>query len=253
MELAFHFGTVIQSNSHNLRRIYFYFRYNYTKLIFSSSEFIMLLTNVSFIMCWFTPPEGDDSDDYNHCETATSCNGLMVTIFEYSIESSQVPFTTKDVLVIGVHHGYALEAIQAWMGATNFTYDIVLNDDITTVVFSNYKMIYIPSDYAMTGGGIECSEVDILQTRTADIATYVNSESGSLMALNQQSCENGWSWLPMSLNFESTNLATLTIQPTLLSIVDTLVDTSLDHCCYHSKFTGPDGYGGLLVLATGDY
>lgn len=195
---------------------------------------------------------GDDSDDYNHCETATSCNGLIVTVIDYAIAASRVPFTTKDIVVVGVHHGYALAAIESWIGATNYTYDIVVNENISNVVFSNYKMIYIPSDHLMTSGGIECEEVDLLETRTADIANYVNSESGSLMALTQETCENGWSWLPISLNFESTNIELLTVQPNLLNIVDTLNETSLDHCCYHTKFTGPEGYGGLLVLATGD-
>jgi hypothetical protein len=174
-----------------------------------------------------------------------------VSIFDYSIESSRVPFTEKDIVVIGVHRGYALAAVLSWIGATNYTYDIILNEDISTVDFSNYKMIYIPSDHLMTGGGIECEEVDLLQTRTADIANYINSESGSFMSLNQENCANGWSWLPISIEFETTNLAELTIQPTLLDIV-TLNATALDHCCYHTKFTGPTGYGGLLVLATGE-
>jgi hypothetical protein len=175
----------------------------------------------------------------------------MVTIFDNSIKSSQVPFTEKDILAVGVHSSFALAALESWVGATNYTYDIVLDENISSVVFSKYKMLYIPSDTLMTSGGIECSEVDLLRTRTADIANYVNSESGSLMALNQQTCENAWSWLPISLNFVETNLQDLTVQPTLLAIADTLNATSLNHCCYHTKFTGPVGYGGLLVLATG--
>jgi hypothetical protein len=196
---------------------------------------------------------GDDSDDYDHCETATSCNGLMVNIFDFAIESSQVPFTVKDILMVGVHGGYALAAVESWMGATNYTYDIVSYENISSVSFFEYKVLYIPSDDAMTGGGIECAEVDLLRTRTADIANYVNSISGSLIALNQHNCENAWTWLPMALEFETTNLAELTIQPTFLSVVDTLNATSLDHCCYHTKFIGPESYGGLLVLATGDF
>lgn len=80
----------------------------------------------------------------------------------------------KDILAIGVHSGNALSAFNAWTTYGSWTYDIVLNDDITNVNLEDYRMIYLPSDSSMTGGGIQCSEVASLVDRTEDIAAYVN-------------------------------------------------------------------------------
>jgi hypothetical protein len=111
-------------------------------------------------------------------------------------------------------------------------------------------MIYLPSDNSMTSGGILCTEVELLTQRTEDIATYVNSFGGSLMVLTQQSCSEAYSWLPVTIVAGSTNLDTVELTDNILAIVDTLDATSLDHCCYHGEFTGPEGYGGMNVLAT---
>lgn len=161
-----------------------------------------------------------------------------------------MPTPIKDILAIGVHSGNAMSAFQAWTTYGSWTYDIVYDSDIDTVDFENYRMIYIPSDSSMTIGGVQCSEVTTLAGRTADIATYVNTKGGSLMALTQQSCSGAYAWLPVTIVAASTNLDTVELTGNILAIVSTLQANSLNHCCYHGKFTGPAGYGGLNVLAT---
>ena len=193
---------------------------------------------------------GDDSDDYGHCETASSCNYLIVNIIQYSLDASTVTSPIKDILAIGVHDSAALSALEAWTNYGSWTYDIVLNDDITNVNLEDYRMIYIPSDRSMTSGGIECTEIDLLAGRSDDIATYVNSFGGSLMALTQQSCSGAYAWLPVTIVAEGTNLETVELTDNILAIVSTLQSNSLDHCCYHAKFTGPEGYAGMNILAT---
>lgn len=70
------------------------------------------------------------------------------------------------------------------------------------------------------------------------------------MALTQQSCAEAYSWLPVTIETAGTNLDAVDLTDNILAIVSTLEATSLDHCCYHGKFTGPDGYGGMNILAT---
>lgn len=70
------------------------------------------------------------------------------------------------------------------------------------------------------------------------------------MALTQQQCSDAYSWLPVTIEFAGTNLDAVDLTANILAIVDTLQATSLDHCCYHTKFTGPEGYGGMNILAT---
>lgn len=193
---------------------------------------------------------GDDSDDSGHCETASSCNYLIVNIIDYSLDASTVSAPIKDILAVGVHSGSAISALGAWTSYGSWTYDIVLGDEITNVNFEDYRMIYIPSDNSMTNGGILCSEVELLADRTEDIAAYVNTFGGSLMALTQQSCSEAYAWLPVTIVAEGTNLDTVELTDNILAIVDTLQADSLNHCCYHGKFTGPEGYGGMNVLAT---
>ena len=193
---------------------------------------------------------GDDSDDFGHCETASSCNFLIVNIIQYSLDASSVSSAIKDILAIGVHSGAALSAFEAWTTHGSWTYDIVLEDEILTVNLEDYRMIYFPSDNLMTSGGLRCAEVTTLVDRTEDIATYVNTFGGSLMALTQQTCSDAYAWLPVTIVAEGTSLDTVDLTDNILAIVDTLDSTSLDHCCYHAKFTGPEGYGGLNILAT---
>jgi hypothetical protein len=169
---------------------------------------------------------------------------------QYSLDASTVTSPVKDILAIGVHSSNALSAFTAWTTYGSWTYDVVLNDDITNVNLEDYRMIYLPSDSSMTSGGLQCSEVDLLASRTEDIAAYVNTFGGSLMALTQQSCSGAYGWMLVTIVAESTNLDTVELTDNILAIVDTLEANSLNHCCYHGKFTGPEGLGGMNVLAT---
>jgi hypothetical protein len=197
-------------------------------------------------------PTGDDSDDSGHCETASSCNGLIVTIFSSAISLSGVKNTLKDVLAIGITGSQALSAFTSWQEGVGFTADIVSTDlEITNVDFTNYKVIYMPSSVFQTSGGISCSHLSLIAARSSEIISYVNTLKGSLITLTQDGCSSpGYTFLAVPL--ETISLGStryVTIQSALSTVVTTLTPTSLDHCCYHTGYTGPVGYGGLDVLA----
>jgi hypothetical protein len=228
---------------------------------FSSSSFIFLLprglvSHLSQVPYHLSPTPhssdvGDDSDDSGHCETASSCNGLIVTIFSSAISLSSVRNTVKDVLAIGITGSQALSAFSSWQGGAGFTADIVNTDlEIMNVDFTEYKVLYMPSSSLQTGGGISCAHLALVANRSSEIISFVNTLKGSLITLTQDGCSSsGYTFLAAPLESISLGSQTVTIQSALSSVVTTLTPTSLDHCCYHTGYTGPVGYGGLDVLA----
>lgn len=131
---------------------------------------------------------GDDADDGGHCDTPTACGGLMPYVFVSSIAQSRVvpAAQVKDILVIGAISSTAVTAFNSWRTAfPTATFDFVTGPAIATANFSRYRMIYMPSDAVNTGGGLPCSDVDRLNARAADIASYVNIQGGSLVSLTQ--------------------------------------------------------------------
>jgi hypothetical protein len=115
----------------------------------------------------------------------------------------------------------------------------------------------MPSSDQMTSGGISCAQLSIVSSRGAHIIHFVNSLRGSLIALTQSGCSEGYAFLAVPLVTNTVNIQSLIIQQPLFDVVPSLTSTSLDHCCYHTSYPGPIGHGGLLPLAvdpsTGTY
>lgn len=173
-----------------------------------------------------------------------------MTIFTYSIGLSGVKNTKKDVLAIGVNYGQAAAGFAAWQAGQGFSADIITSDsDIMTTSFTDYKMIYFPSNEFNTAGGITCAQLDLISNRSSSIINFVNVHRGSLMALTHDGCGSKYEFLAAPLNTLSSSTSTLYPTSELLRIVPALTSTSLDHCCYHTAYTGPANYGGLQVMA----
>ena len=194
---------------------------------------------------------GDDSDDIDHCETAAACNGLIVTVFDYALSLSQLTGTVRDVLAIGVNGDQAFNALTNWQTGQGFTMDIITSEnDIDSVTFTDYKLIYLPSSAAHCLGGISCYQLDLLANRSSDIINFINVHKGSLIALTHDGCSGAYNFLAATLGLTSISIDQLDITTRLTTIAPLLTTNSLDHCCYHTAYTGPEGYGGLQVLAT---
>jgi hypothetical protein len=107
----------------------------------------------------------------------------------------------------------------------------------------------MPSSEFATSGGISCSQLALLAARSVELIHYVNTLKGSLITLTQDGCSStGYTFLAVPLVTASVYVSAVTIMPALSSVVTTLSPTSLDHCCYHTGYPGPD-YGGLDILA----
>jgi hypothetical protein len=217
--------------------------------------FAILLSSYQ-IYAGFVFISGDDSDDNGHCETATACSGYIVKILTQCISYSSIAGpNVKDVLAIGLTTSQTAHvAFLSYQAHLQFSYDIITSSEasvLSTVNFTKYKTIYLPSDEYDTYGGIPCSFLDILLQRRADIVRYVNKQGGSLSAFTQGQCGgSAYIWLPATFDYSVISINTLSATTYLTDIVPAVSSATLSHCCYHTKFEGPVGFNGLNVLAT---
>ncbi len=226
---------------------------------------IMLIVMVLFAVTADTAPataavggpvflSGDDADDYGHCSGATACGGLYANILEFAVQNSGAPGTLGDIVAIGPS-GQALTALNNWNGATTSgPYSITVlatTAQIAAVNFSDYKLLYIPSDFN-TSGGISSTLLAALNLRQSSIQSFVNISGGGLVALTEgASGANAYGWLPIPLTTSPASHTTHPITPTaaLITLSPSTTTANLTHCCLHNTFTGPVGFSGLEVLA----
>ncbi|MDI1444453.1 HYR domain-containing protein [Polyangium sp. 6x1] len=202
----------------------------------------------------FVVVSGDDADDGGHCQ-GKACGGIYVAFLKQAVEQSKSAGT--GILAIGVNGGFAQSALISWnkpgFGGPGAVITIVTDPaQIKTVDFSNYAALYIPSASVNTSGGINNLQIAALNTRKPDIATFVNAQGGSLVALTQAGVSGGWGFLPVPLTTASAFFADAAPTPALVALVPGVTKTNLSHCCFHNVFIGPEGYSGLSVLATHD-
>jgi len=196
---------------------------------------------------------GDDADDAGHC-TGNSCGGLYPAVFSFSVANSASPGT--GILAIGVNGMQAGIALTSWNNPVNggpgAAITIVTNPTaISTVAFTDFDVLYIPSVVEQTPGGLTQTQLDALNTRQADIVDFVNDSGGALIALTQAEMPNAYGWLPIpiqTVDQEHTNVC-----PTAAltgGLAPTATCANMSHSFYHTVFTGPPGFLGLQVLAT---
>jgi cysteine-rich repeat protein len=212
---------------------------------------------------------GDDADDVSHCNGA-ACGGLFINLLDEALDASKtgpqaVPNAAKKVLTIGVNAGQSAVGFNSWNNPANcapvtgkcgpnaLVTNLTTAAQIAAVVFSDYNVIFLPSDEVNTAGGIEATQVAALNARSADIQTFINDEGGSLIALTEQNVAGGWGWLPVPLTTALDSFTDAAPDPDLAAISPGTTQANLTHCCFHNVFTGsvgqPGFYSGLKVLA----
>jgi RHS repeat-associated protein len=134
------------------------------------------------------------------------------------------------------------------MTAAGFTYAVADNGsgtagvlDLHTVTFANYDVIVVASDF---GGWLHQEELDVLNLRAGDLASYV-SHGGGLVAF----AESGFSGLTTTgrfgflpcLNEIAANAAESGFQLTPIGQALGLVTTDVNGNAYHNVFSSPCG------------
>ena len=99
-------------------------------------------------------------------------------------------------------------------------------------------MIYIPSDYGNTVGGISQAQYTSLLTLSATIKSFVNTNGGSLIALIENTFgATAYAWLPTSLNFTASQFSTVdSSTDDMSSISPATTSANLVHSYYHGYF-----------------
>lgn len=223
--------------------------------------------------------DGGDRDDHGFAQAGP--DGRRGTSDDINVDGWQfiqqmLDFAKKgnlnkapnDILAIGAKtggiFGGALEAITSAALPLGLNVTAVTGNQISTVNFNDFKIIYVPSNDDGTGfnvpGGIRQAEIDLLTQRKADIQRFVNS-GGSLVALTESESPTPYSWLELPLPFTITDFTgggiifPLRKTPAAIAAGFTISDQELSlGTPYHNDFVGPPGFNGLVpfVLDTGN-
>ncbi len=162
----------------------------------------------------------------------------------------------NDVLIIGANGSTASAAIASALSALGLTGTTITAtagaNSIATVDFTQYDMIYIPSDGNDTSGGITLAQVNALAARTAAIQTFVRA-GGGIVALTEESFgASAYAWLqiPATLTIGFPSDDTNMVQtPALAAAGFSITNAELTNGTpVHNTFTGPAGFNGLNVF-----
>ena len=218
---------------------------------------------------------GHDADDVDHCwGTPGRCGDLYGQLLSIAVKKSQIDTgATKKLLAIGVNGygdvpqsaaGQALDWFndQANKGPGVLPDDLIIVTDPAVISdpqalnFADFSAIYIPSvDDETQDGGMTDAQLAALNTRQADIVSFVNELNGGLLALAQANAPGAYGWLPVPLVTEFQGHEDACPTETLNLILDEPIDCddlSVNVGPFHNIFTGPPGFLGLSVLAVSD-
>lgn len=208
---------------------------------------------------------GDDADDGGHC-LGTACGSLYPKALKAVYDKSTTGTGTTGTRILAImssSSSAARTALDNWNSTANggpgapITFvTATTTPSISTVIFSNYKMIYVPSGSNNTSGGITQTQLNALNLRKTDIQNFVNA-GGGVLALTEQGLTNAYAWFPVPVPLTFSAINDTNIDPTADMVVALpgvgTTNANMDHCCYHTMFTGlqgfPGTFGDLKVLA----
>lgn len=215
--------------------------------------------------------DGGDRDDHGSFSAGVNHDGwlFMQQALSFVYNSKVANFGavsgagTKNVLAIGVTTGQAKTAFESaalFAKPGGLTYDYVTGANISTVDFTKYDLIYVPSNNNNTAGGISAADENLLAARatgTNSIQNYVRAGGGIVALTDAATSASGgpYSWLKIPTAFTITSFGTggislpLSKTPEAITAGFTITDAELSlGVPYHNAFTGPVGFNGLDVF-----
>jgi len=195
---------------------------------------------------------GDDAED--HCYNDL-CGGLMVAVFNSALDLSLSP--GNGILAIGMTDADAVDALDSWndpaFGGPDVAITTVTGAAISTVDFADFDVIFVPSnENDGDERGITNADLALLNERSSDIADFVNVLGGGLIALTEQDADPSlaFGFLPIPLEFENIDYTDAEPTAAMADLAPLATAENMSHDLWHNVWTGPEGYGGLDVLAT---
>lgn len=202
--------------------------------------------------------DGGDRDDHGQFNSQTGQNEDGWKFIEQALNftySGSLNAAGTGVLVIGADPGSAAaDAINSAAAVLGIPVTLVNDAAIATVNFSQFKVIYVPSDAGNISGGISNAELAILTNRKQDVQDFVNITGGGLMALTEADAAQPYAWLELPLPFViDTNITggQLVQTPLLAAAGFNITDEELNNGTpWHNEFIGPPGFNNLQVWVT---
>ena len=158
------------------------------------------------------------------------------------------------ILILGGYTSPSASNINTWNGVANSGggYTFTHASGAAAIMgqsFSGFAAIFMPSAATQTSGGITQAELDAINGRALDIATFVNG-GGNLMAFTEQGLTDAFGWFPLGA-LTTSPIGTDDISQTaaLAAAGFVATDAEITGDLFHNDFTGPAGFFGLDVLA----
>src|SRR5262249_28124885 len=128
---------------------------------------------------------GDDADDFGHCQ-GTACGNLYAKALAAIVARSR---RTGGIVAVGGQTGRTADfALGQWNdpanGGPGAAVTRVTGAAVSTVDFTQYQLLYVPSDAGSIHGGITDGDLARLNGRRADIASFV-VQGGGIVALTE--------------------------------------------------------------------
>ncbi len=209
--------------------------------------------------------DGGDRDDHGQFNSQTGENEDGWKFIEQALNftySGSLNVNGNGVLVIGADPGTdAADAINSAAGVLGIPVTFVNDAEISTVDFTQFKVMYVPSVNNASGvggsgvdGGISNAEIQLLTDRKQDVQDFVNITGGGLMALTEAGSPIAYAWLELPLPFViDTNITggELVQTPLLAAAGFNITDQELNNGTpWHNEFIGPPGFNNLQVWVT---
>ncbi|MFO0883158.1 MAG: hypothetical protein U0894_03065 [Pirellulales bacterium] len=215
--------------------------------------------------------DGGDRDDHGHFNAGENHEGwlFMQEALSFVYNSKVTNFGgvsgagTKNVLAIGVTGSTARTAFESAASLAKpggLTFDYVTGAAISTVDFTKYDLIYVPSNSSNTSGGISAADENLLAARatgTNSIQNYVRAGGGIVALTDAATGASGgpYSWLKIPDPFSILSVGpggislAVTKTPEAIAAGFSITDAELSlGVPYHNAFTGPVGFNGLDVF-----
>jgi len=186
---------------------------------------------------------GQDSDDNGH--VSVSYGSQMLGFVGTGNTNGGT-----GILMLGGYTSTSGSIINSWNAGPGYILTAASGAGaIASANFASFAGIFMASSDTNTVGGITQSELNAINARAADIATFVNA-GGNLMALTQQGLSGSFGWFPLgALTTASIGTTNISQTAALSAAGFTATNAEIAGDLFHNEFTGPSGFYGLSVLA----
>ncbi|GLC33698.1 hypothetical protein PLESTB_000105300 [Pleodorina starrii] len=193
----------------------------------------------------------DDADDEYHCQ-GSECGYLYVNMIREGL--LRAPADAKGIIAFGSfeNDSVARASLEGWIVDAGYDTSIITYvtdpDAVSTYNLSSYKLLYVPSDYENTIGGIDEAMNNALIAIKDRIFNFVNVRGGTVIVLAQGSQVQPYGFLPLPMVFVPDIFQDVSVTEEMKLYSPTSNNNNLDHDSWHGYFTGPVDWNGMRVV-----